>query len=87
MALIEAITASQAYQRATTVNETNRSDEDNYSRFLFKRMDAEVLLDAICQVTGVEESLPGFRREAGPSSFGTVRYPITFSRPSAALCG
>ena len=35
-ALIEVITASQAYQRATTVNATNRIDEDNYSRFLFK---------------------------------------------------
>ena len=53
------ITSSQAYQRSTAVNETNRNDEGNYSRFLFKRMDAEVLLDAICQVTGVEEKFAG----------------------------
>ena len=58
-ALIEVITSSQAYQRSTAVNETNRNDEGNYSRFLFKRMDAEVLLDAICQVTGVEEKFAG----------------------------
>jgi hypothetical protein len=58
-ALIQLITASAAYQRSVAVNTTNREDEDNYSRFLFKRMDAEVLLDAICQVTGVEEKFAG----------------------------
>jgi hypothetical protein len=58
-ALIQLITASAAYQRSVAVNATNREDEDNYSRFLFKRMDAEVLLDAICQVTGVEEKFAG----------------------------
>ena len=58
-ALVVAITASAAYQRSVKVNETNAGDEDNYSRFLFKRLDAEVLLDAICQVTGVEEKFDG----------------------------
>ncbi|MCA9212150.1 MAG: DUF1553 domain-containing protein [Planctomycetales bacterium] len=53
--LIRQITASQAYQRATTPNNTNARDEQNYSRALFKRMDAEVLLDAVCQVTGRPE--------------------------------
>ena len=58
-ALIQLITASAAYQRSVAVNVTNQEDENNYSRFLFKRMDAEVLLDAICQVTGVEEKFAG----------------------------
>ncbi|QDU45260.1 Bacterial Ig-like domain (group 2) [Symmachiella dynata] len=57
--LIRTITASAAYQRASTVNETNRRDEQNYSRFLFKRIDAEVLLDAVVQVTGVPEKFAG----------------------------
>jgi len=57
--LIRKITASAAYQRDTTVNETNRRDEQNYSRFLFKRIDAEVLLDAVSQVTGVPEKFSG----------------------------
>ena len=57
--LIQVITASAAYQRSVAVNTTNKEDEDNYSRFLFKRMDAEVLLDAICQVTGVQEKFAG----------------------------
>jgi hypothetical protein len=58
-ALIRAITASRVYQHATTPNETNVRDETNYSRALLKRMDAEVLLDAVCQATGVVEKFQG----------------------------
>jgi len=57
--LIRTITASNAYQRSSSPNETNRRDEQNYSRSLMKRMDAEVLLDAICQATGIEEKFDG----------------------------
>ena len=53
--LIRTITSSQAYQRSAGVNETNSTDEQNYSRFLFKQLEAEVMLDAVCQTTGVEE--------------------------------
>jgi hypothetical protein len=53
--LIRTIAASQAYQRSASVNDTNDMDEQNYSRFLFKQLDAEVLLDAVCQTTGVTE--------------------------------
>ena len=53
--LIREIVASNAYQRSTTPNASNVRDEQNYSRALFRRLDAEVLLDAICQVTGVPE--------------------------------
>ncbi|MDA1232011.1 MAG: DUF1549 domain-containing protein [Planctomycetota bacterium] len=53
--LIRTITESQTYQRTASVNQTNESDEQNYSRFLFKQLEAEVLLDAVCQTTGVEE--------------------------------
>jgi hypothetical protein len=57
--LIRAITASSAYQRASAPNATNASDELNYSRYLFKRLDAEVLFDAVCQTTGVGEKFDG----------------------------
>ena len=84
-ALIEVITASQAYQRATTVNATNRIDEDNYSRILFKRMDAEVLLDAICQVTGVEEKFAGIPKGSRAIQLWDSAVPHyflkTFGRP------
>ncbi len=58
-ALIRTVTASNAYQRSTESNETNRGDEQNYSRFLLKRIDAEVLLDAISDTTGVPEKFQG----------------------------
>jgi hypothetical protein len=57
--LIRTITASRAYQRSSKPNATNEKDEQNYSRALFKRIDAEVLLDMVCQTTGVPEKFPG----------------------------
>jgi hypothetical protein len=58
-ALIRTICASRVYQHSSRPNETNARDEQNYSRALLKRMDAEVLLDAVCQVTGVSEKFDG----------------------------
>jgi hypothetical protein len=57
--LMRIIVSSAAYQRATTPSAANERDEQNYSRGLFKRLDAEVLLDAVCQATGVPEKFPG----------------------------
>jgi hypothetical protein len=63
--LIRAITASAAYQRSTKPNATNAGDESNASRALFRRLDAEVLLDMVSQTTGIDEkfrgTLPGTR--------------------------
>lgn len=57
--LIRTITASAAYQRSATPNPTNEQDSQNYSRALLKRLDAEVLFDAVCDVTGVSEKFDG----------------------------
>lgn len=57
--LIRAITNSQTYQRSCQINETNEQDEQNFSRFPFKPLDAEVLLDAVCQATGTSEKFEG----------------------------
>lgn len=57
--LIRTIAASGAYQRSSEPNPTNEQDEQNYSRALLKRLDAEVLLDAVCQVTGIDEKFQG----------------------------
>ncbi len=56
---IRTLTASRTYQLSATPNETNAQDEQNYSRALFKRLPAEVLLDAVCDVTGVPEKFDG----------------------------
>jgi hypothetical protein len=57
--LIRTITASRVYQLASKPNATNERDEQNYSRAPFKRIDAEVLLDMVCQTTGIGEKFPG----------------------------
>src|SRR5262249_8560741 len=57
--LIRTITASRAYQLSSKPNATNERDEQNSSRALFRRIDAEVLLDMVCQTTGVPEKFDG----------------------------
>jgi hypothetical protein len=57
--LVRTITASRVYQLSSRPNPTNERDEQNYSRAPLKRVDAEVLLDMVCQATGVGEKFPG----------------------------
>jgi hypothetical protein len=57
--LIRTIMASRVYQLSSKPNVTNERDEQNASRALFKRIDAEVLLDMVCQTTGVPEKFSG----------------------------
>ncbi len=49
--LVRVITRSQAYQLSATPNEHNISDRQNYSRYYPRRLQAEVLLDAIDRLT------------------------------------
>jgi hypothetical protein len=58
-ALVRVIAASRVYQLSSKPNATNEKDEQNYSRALLKRVDAEVLLDMVCQTTGVVEKFDG----------------------------
>src|ERR1043165_1833111 len=57
--LLRTITASAAYQRSSRVTPNNAHDTRNFSRYYVKRMPAEVLLDAVSQVTGVPEKFEG----------------------------
>ena len=57
--LIRAITKSRTYQLSSKPNSTNEKDELNYSRALFRRIDAEVMLDMVSQTTGVAEKFGG----------------------------
>ncbi len=47
---------SKTYQRSSIHNEGNLSDEVNFSHYQVRRLDAEVLIDAICQITRTTES-------------------------------
>ncbi|MBI3862493.1 MAG: DUF1549 domain-containing protein [Planctomycetia bacterium] len=57
--LIRTITASRVYQASATPNATNERDDRNYARALLRSVSAEVLLDAVCQTTGVPEKFQG----------------------------
>ncbi|MGE3821660.1 MAG: DUF1553 domain-containing protein, partial [Isosphaeraceae bacterium] len=46
------ITGSATYQRSWSPNETNRLDEKNFSKAMVRRLPAEVVLDAVAQVSG-----------------------------------
>ena len=54
--LMKRIVLSRTYQLSSGPNETNRDDVVNYSRSLPRTFDAEVLLDAVVDVTGVPET-------------------------------
>jgi hypothetical protein len=58
--VIRAICKSRTYQLSSTPNEFNKQDKQTYARFYPRRMSAEVLFDAVCQVTD------------SPSQFGGV---------------
>jgi hypothetical protein len=47
---------SRTYQLSSVHNDGNLSDESNFSRYYIRRLDAEVLIDAICRITGTTES-------------------------------
>ena len=57
--LIRTICHSRTYQRSSHPNGQNADDSQNFSRYYPKRLTAEVLLDAIDQVTDVQTDFPG----------------------------
>lgn len=56
--LMKTIVASRTYQLSYKPNATNKHDVVNYSRPLARGLDAEVLLDAVADATGVPETFP-----------------------------
>ena len=51
---------SRIYQLSPVTNATNLSDRQNFSHALDKALPAEVLLDMVCQATGVREKFIGW---------------------------
>jgi hypothetical protein len=49
--LIKTICKSRTYQLSAYPNKYNKHDKQTYARYYPKRLSAEVLLDAVCQVT------------------------------------
>ena len=57
--LVRDICTSRTYQLSTKTNETNEKATTNFSHATLRRMRAEVLLDAITQVTTTSNKFPG----------------------------
>jgi len=57
--LVRDICTSRTYQLSTKTNATNASDDRNFSHASLRRIRAEVLLDAVSQVTETKNKFPG----------------------------
>ncbi len=57
--LIRDICNSRTYQLSTQVNDTNATDERNFSHAVLRRLRAEVMLDVISQVTETKNKFRG----------------------------
>jgi len=91
--LVRVITSSHAYQLSSAPNEHNLVDRQNYSRYYPKRMQAEVLLDAIdrlCDSSTSFTNLPeGTRSVALPDNSynNSSAFLRVFGRPdNASVC-
>jgi len=91
--LVRTITRSHTYQLSALPNRYNAVDKQNYSRYYPRRLTAEVLFDAVNQVTKSEPKWdglpPGTRAVCLPdNSFNAGAYFLqVFGRPeSASAC-
>ena len=57
--LVRTIMNSTTYQLSSRPTATNAADLKYHSHYIARRLPAEVILDAISQVTGVAENFPG----------------------------
>ena len=58
-ALVKTIAKSRTYQLSAIPNDFNKHDKQAFARYYPKRMSAEVLLDAVCQVTDSPSTFGG----------------------------
>jgi hypothetical protein len=88
--LVRLITQSNAYQLSAVPNDHNLVDRQNYSRYYPRRLQAEVLLDAIDAVAGTQTDFanlpPGTRAVALPDNSYNRSSPFlqVFGRPEGA---
>lgn len=93
-AVMRLILNSRVYQLTADPNDTNRDDEQNFSHHYVRRIPAEVLLDAISEVTGSPELFPGRPRGTRAIELWDNRLPSYFldtfgrsERTSPCECG
>jgi hypothetical protein len=91
--LLRFIATSDTWQRTSRRDDTNRADRDAWSHYYPRRLDAELLADAIGSFTGAHETLlsripepyafwpDDFRAIQNPDASVTTEFLETFGRP------
>ncbi len=86
--LVRTICNSKVYQLSAEPNEYNQSDKQNFSRYFPKRLNAEVLLDAIDTLTLMQTRFSGVpagtRAVSLPDNAFNSYFLTVFGRPEAA---
>ena len=88
--MVRTITRSHTYQLSAMPNEHNAVDKQNFSHYYPKRMQAEVLLDAVDLLAGTQTSFanlpPGTRAISLPDNSYNAASPFlkVFGRPDGA---
>ena len=85
--LIRTICSSQVYQLSSEPNKWNEDDKQNFSRFYPRRLHAEVLLDAVDQLTGTTTDFAGMpagtRAVELPDNGFASTFLTVFGRPDS----
>jgi len=88
--LIRTIMNSSAYQLSSEANATNQSDNVYYSKHIIRRLNAEVILDAMSQVTGAPTAFAGYasgtRAMQLPDTQVKSEFLTSFGRPVRNIC-
>lgn len=87
-ALMRTLMGSRLYQLSATPNSSNGNDTRNFSRAYRRRLPAEVLLDAVADVTGIPETFaampPGARAVQTWSYKIDSQFLDAFGRPNSS---
>ncbi len=67
---------SRTYQQSSTATKANDIDRTNYATFYYRRLPAEVLVDALNQATGTTEKME-MQYHHWPNEIKTVEIPFT----------
>jgi hypothetical protein len=87
--LMATIMESAAYQRSSEPNESNLTEHRNFARFMRRRLPAEVLSDAVADLTGVRDEFAGL--PSGSRAVQTWNHKLSsefldaFGRPNPSL--
>ena len=89
--LIRTIMNSRTYQATGSATPDSRDDGRYFSRSIPRRLNAEALLDAVCDATGVPEKFQGFPKGTRAVQLPDGEFPYAFLRtfgrpPRASAC-